>query len=264
MKTFNKILKIPFSAGAMGRTNGCENAPEKIVESLKKFYSNEKGRETKYDFVDVKIDKGNIEETNQNMQKAVGETEGNIIALGGDHSITYSLFKAFSKKNPDSGLIIFDAHPDCINNFNPPTHEDFLKTLVEEGIVKPEKIILIGIRNWHSIEHNFLREKKIKYYSMKEIFQTGIHEVMDGIMETARQWNSFYLSIDIDVCDPAFAPGTGISEPGGLSARDLIYSIQRIRLLENLGMIDIVEVNPEKDVNDMTSLLAAKLVKEFS
>ena len=113
-------------------------------------------------------------------------------------------------------------------------------------------------------EESEKKEKKIKYYSMKEIFQTGIHEVIDGVMETARQWKSFYLSIDIDACDSAFAPGTGITEPGGLSARDLIYSIQRIGLLENLGMIDIVEINPEKDVNEMTSILAAKLIKEFS
>jgi len=83
-------------------------------------------------------------------------------------------------------------------------------------------------------------------------------------METARGWGAFYLSIDIDVIDPAFAPGTGFREPGGLTSREMIYFIQRLKRLKNLKMTDITEVNPSKDSADLTVKLAAKLVKELA
>ena len=82
-------------------------------------------------------------------------------------------------------------------------------------------------------------------------------------METACTWQATYLSIDIDVVDAAVAPGTGYPEPGGISARELISSVQRIKRLKNLQRIDIVEVNPEKDVQDLTVKLAAKVLKEM-
>ena len=83
------------------------------------------------------------------------------------------------------------------------------------------------------------------------------------VMEKARKFENLYISLDIDSVDPAFAPGTGCIEPGGLASRELIYFIQRLKLLKNLRMMDIVEVNPKIDVNNMTSKLAAKVIGEF-
>ena len=71
-------------------------------------------------------------------------------------------------------------------------------------------------------------------------------------METARQWPALYISIDIDAVDPAFAPGTGYIEPAGLTSRELIYLVQRFKLLKNLKMVDLVEINPEKDFTTKT------------
>jgi agmatinase len=83
-------------------------------------------------------------------------------------------------------------------------------------------------------------------------------------MSVARQWPKAYLSIDIDVLDPAFAPGTGYAEPGGLTTREMVYMLQRLKLLRNIGMADLVEVNPEKDIQGMTAKAASKLIIELS
>ena len=83
-------------------------------------------------------------------------------------------------------------------------------------------------------------------------------------MSVARKFDALYVSVDIDVLDPAFAPGTGYTEPGGLTTRELIYFIQRLKNLKNIQMWDLVEVNPEKDVNNLTVMVAAKLIVEMS
>jgi arginase family enzyme len=261
-----KILKIAFNGGALTKRKGIEKAPESIEKGLKEFYLNENGISPGFSFENVNIDNYNNEESHNIIEKKASEESGKnkfVLALGGDHSITYSCFKGFAVGKENPGLIIFDAHPDCENNFFPPTHEDFVKVLVRKKIIKPENIILIGLRNWHSKEKEFLEKEKIKRFTMKQLFSDGLQESMDYIMELARQFSELYVSIDIDVIDPGFAPGTGYPEPGGLSVRELIYSIQRLKLLKNFKMADIVEFNPDKDNNEMTLKIAAKIIMEL-
>ncbi len=253
------IVKIKSSQGAMHK-QGSEHAPDKIVQCLKQIFANENGYELRAEIKEINVNNLNIEETNANIEKF--SEEHDAIFLGGDHSITYALFKGFAKRNKNAGLVIFDAHPDCVNNFNPPTHEDFVKVLIAEEIVKPQNIILVGLRNWHRKEIEFMKENKIRFFTMKQLFN-NLNEMGSTIMELAREFDSLYLSIDIDVIDPAFAPGTGHTEPGGLTSREFLSFIQRFKLLKNLKSIDIVEVNPSKDINDMTSKLAAKIINEI-
>ena len=82
-------------------------------------------------------------------------------------------------------------------------------------------------------------------------------------MSIAKEWDAMYISIDIDVLDPAFAPGTGYCEPGGLSTRELLYMIQRLKWLKNYEIADIVEIAADKDINNMTICAAAKIVREL-
>ena len=98
---------------------------------------------------------------------------------------------------------------------------------------------------------------------MKNISIEGIRNICDALMESAKNFDGLYVSFDIDAVDPAFAPGTGYPEPGGLTSRELFYFVHRLKNLKNLKAFDIVEVNPEKDINDITSRLAAKLCVEF-
>lgn len=254
-----KIFKVKSSQGALGKV-GSEKGVDEVVKALDNFYLDENGLDVKGEIIDIKIVENNIEETNENIFNAVKGKEG--IIIGGDHSITYPSFSAFAGRFKNPGLIVFDAHPDCENNFKPPSHEDFLRVLIEEGRVKPENVVLVGIRNWHINEYKFLKDKKIKVFSMKRLF-SNLQESCDDLMEIARDFDGLYLSLDIDAVDPAFAPGTGYCEPGGLTSREMIYLLQRLKLLKNLKMIDLVEINPDKDVNNMTINLGAKMLKEL-
>jgi len=258
-----RLVKIPFNGGALDKKTGQELAPEKIAGFLKDFFMNESGMLPVINQEAVTADNSNVEESFHKIEKQLEDMDHFTVILGGDHSITYPCFKAFAKKYSNPGIVVFDAHPDMQDDFKI-SHEDYLRVLLNEKIVKKENIILVGLRNWSKEEVAFLKQKNIKYYTMKEIAVEGKREVCDSVMSVAREWDGFYLSIDIDVLDPAYAPGTGHVEPGGMTSRQLIYFIQRLKILKNLKAADIVEVNPKKDVNDMTSKIAAKLVVELA
>ena len=262
-----KIIKVPLNAGGMSKRNGVEKGPDAIEKHLDDFYINESGLMPLFDIEEVSLDNSNVEEAHQAICDAVDKLGSNpqfTILVGGDHSMTYPAFKAFAKNNPGTGLVVLDAHPDCQEHQIPPTHEDYLRVLIDEGILDPHKVALIGARNMSKEERKYLEEKKIKNYSMKEISFEGLKEVVDSVMSVAREWKKVYLSIDIDVLDSAFAPGTGYSEPGGLTTRELIYIVQRLKLIRNIAIADINEVNPDKDIQEMTSKAAAKVIVELN
>lgn len=236
-----RVVKVNSSQGSLGKNEGCEKAPNLICD---------KGES-------VKVVRNNIEKTNENIYNFVNIMD---VIIGGDHSITYSCFKKFSKYFKNPGLLIFDAHPDCMHNFKPPSHEDFVRVLIEEGLVKKENVILVGLRQCDKLEKEFLDKNKIKCYYMDKL--EDIEDMCDGIMEICKDFDGVYLSIDIDVVDPAFAPGTGYIEPEGLSTRELFYFLRRLMKLGNIKMIDLVEINPEKDINYMTLNIGKKILKE--
>ena len=111
-------------------------------------------------------------------------------------------------------------------------------------------------------EIDYIKEKQIRCYTAKELFERGIQEIMNEIISHIEK--PVYLSLDIDVVDPVEAIGTGYLEHGGLSSRELIYALQQLKNTNKLAMIDLVEVNPENDIQDMTSKLAAKCIIELA
>jgi len=262
-----KVIKIPSSQGGLGKANGAELAPDKVLEKTKELFMSEDGLLPVFDVDSVSVVKSNIEETNKNIYtKALEVLKDNVkpLFLGGDHSVTFPIVKAFKENYPENpGIVIFDAHPDCENDFSPPTQEDLLNALVNQNVIKKENIILVGVRNWDKNEIEFMSKNKIKYFSMKEIMANGVHEVSESLMSVAKGFSDLYVSIDIDVLDPAFAPGTGYIEPGGLSTRELLFFLHRLKKMQNLRAFDLVEINPLKDVNELTSKVGAKLLVEL-
>lgn len=250
------VAKVPTCIGSMGRNRGCEKAPDEILNQLETVYYSESGKKPKIRTIKISVNENNPEETMNNISKSEAD-----IYLGGDHSITYSAFRTMKSK--DAGLIVFDAHPDLDSTTGTPTHEDYLRKLVEEKSINPENIILIGTRNYGDNELEFIKENRIKNFTARQIFEYGMRDIADSVTEIANRFKQMYLSVDIDVVDPSSAPGTGFPEPEGLQAREVLYLIQRIKLLKNLKKADIVEVNPEKDVNGMTSRLAARILMEL-
>ena len=235
------ITKFPHTDG---EHKACAKAPDAIIKALETIYSNSRGYSI------------SVPETNTATLENIPDSK---IYLGGDHTITYHTFKQFTKTYKNAGLVIFDAHPDVFQQFDKPTHVDFLKFLVEEYIVKPSNVFVIGLRNCHPSEIKYYKDRGINY-SFCNTFNT---DSFDGIMAKLRTLDAFYVSIDLDVLDPAYAPGVSYLEPAGLTTKQLLFSLHRLKNLPNLKAIDIVELNPEKDINGMTAKVAAKIVAEF-
>ncbi len=255
------IIQISFSGGNLGKNIGCETAPEEITKELSNALLNENSFLQNFNIKEFEVDNTNLEQ-NHNLifEQAKALDLSHTIFIGGDHSITYSLAKAFCSKAKNPGIIIFDAHPDLMPGFNPATHDNYLRMLMEDGTIKPENVILAGIRAVDKEELMFMRKQKIMACQIKQLHADP--ELILHVMERLQKFDAVYLSIDIDVVDPAFAPGTGYCEVGGISSRELITLLQKLKLLKNLKWIDIVEINPKKDINNLTVKLGAKLIQE--
>ena len=265
------IVKIP-AINAFGITKGCEKAGDAIIKEMKNIWANESGKPintNSFDLEEIHIDNSDLEKTNNLIYKnslKIFETKPKTIFLGGDHSISSPIGKAFldycknQKKEPC--LIVFDAHPDCMPSRKHSTHEDWLSSVIEHGF-PTKNILLVGIRNSDPEENAFLNERKIKIISMNQLLD-DLHETCDIIMEFSKG-KELYLSIDIGVVDPSFAPSTGYLAPGGLTSREFIYLLQRINKVKNLKAVDIVEINSEldKNNNNLTVKLGAKIVSEL-
>lgn len=266
------VVKVP-GINALGKTKGCENSGEDILKEMRNIFTNESGRIVDVDMLDLEeihVDNMNLELTNrliyENAIKCF-ETKPKIVFLGGDHSVSYPLIRAFkdycknSEKEPC--LIVFDAHPDCMPPTDEfPTHGEWLRKLIESGFPK-ENVLLVGLRNSEIRERTFLREKNIRTISIDQITE-DLHETTDAIMEFSNN-KELYVSIDIDFIDPAFAPATGYKEPAGLSSRDFIYILKRLNKIKNFKAADIVEINSEEDkkFGNITTKLGAKILSEL-
>lgn len=232
------FVKVKTSQGCLGKNKGCEKAPDILINDAK----------------EVKITQNNLEDTNKEIEKAEGD-----FFVGGDHSITYALFRAFSKKHKNNCLIIFDCHADCVNDFHPPSHEDFNRTLIEEGVLKPENLFIIGLRDVDKIEEEYIEEKSIKHVYWKDIKDNKeklVKDILDFIKDT-----DVYLSIDIDVLSQDYAPGTGYIVEGGFSIDFLIDILKEIKPF--VKKADLTEINPLKDKENITINSAKEILGVF-
>jgi len=287
-----KVIEIPGING-LSKTRGCEKAPGKVLDVLKnEIYSKESGESIDYDSLKiegVELENSNIEENSKKTYEKSIEIFRNsnekekIIFLGGDHSISYPLTRAFfdycqspgdfsgeggeeEGKVKEPCLIVFDAHPDLMpvasGAEDYPNHEEWLRQLVEDGF-PIENILLVGGRNFDPQESEFIKEKGIKTMNIEGFFE-DLAGGGDMIMEFS-QGKELYVSLDIDVVDPAFAPGTGYTEVGGFSSREFLYLVKRINKIKNLKALDLVEINPDKDEkhNYRTVRLGARVLGEL-
>lgn len=190
-----------------------------------------------------------IEEVARGVKAEWGESTP--IFLGGEHLITYPIVRALREEL--DYLIVFDAHLDMRDNYygSKFNHATFLRRLIEEGV----KVIHLGSRAYSGEELEYARRNNIEVLSALE--------VRDGAFG-GRELGRVYISIDMDVLDPAYAPGVSNPEPFGLTPIALLRLLKElVAASDEVIGIDIVEVNPLVDVNDITSVLAAKLVFEL-
>lgn len=185
------------------------------------------------------------------------------IGLGGDHSITYKELeglyaRAFlSGTKLNIGLLHIDAHHDMVNT-NVLTHGSVFYHAIEDGLLEPKNVLQIGMRG--STSNEYPESKDI------ECVRMGLFDIiknkMGVLFETKFGKMPVFISIDIDSVDPAFAPGVSVPEVGGFTSREILYLVRSMFGLNIIG-VDVVETNPEYDMNDITSLLSATIVFEL-
>jgi len=175
-----------------------------------------------------------------------------LVILGGEHSITYGTYTSFPK---ETGYVVFDAHYDLRDEFADITlsHASYLRRIVEER--GSENILHVGARAFVKEELEFLTENKIKTISDREIRDGNGPNLLKDYVST---FDSVYSSFDLDVLDPAFAPGVGNPEAVGITSRELFEMIHSFDETKVIG-VDIVELNPYHD-NGSTATLAAKII----
>ena len=188
----------------------------------------------------------------QNITTELVAKKRQLFVLGGEHSITYGTYMSFPK---ETGYVVFDAHYDLRDEYADTklSHAAYLRRIVEKR--GAENILHVGARAFVKEELEFLTEHKIKTISDRQIREGKGPQILK---EFASSYDSLYASFDLDVLDPAFAPGVGNPEAAGMTSRelfDLIYSLENSRV----SGIDIVELNPQYD-NGSTASLAAKIV----
>ncbi len=253
------------------KTKACEKAPVEIIKFLREIKSNSKGKEIDVDKLkleEIHVDPDNLKESHNLIFKNsadVFEKNHKSFFIGGDHGISYSVLRAFNKHEKNPLLIVFDSRGDCEDVIegccDEITNRNWIRKLIESGF-SGNRVVIIGARNFNPDEKGFIKEKGISCINI-EVLQEEMHEICDLIMERARNASGFYVSVDINCVDPGFAPGVYDCEPGGLSSRELIYFIKRLSILENFRGGDIVEINPEKDINGMTVKLGARILGEM-
>ncbi len=197
----------------------------------------------------------NLSNTNPNLK---------FIFLGGDHLTTYFSFKALTEiQNQNMGILYLDAHPDLYLDYdsNPYSHACVLRRLIDEASIQPRNIIQIGIRASTPQQQEFCQKKEIESISTSEFLKKRTQFNTEYFQTVFSDVSSVYLSIDLDVLDPAYAPGVGNPEPGGLSTRDLLSIINELNGL-NLSGFDIVEFCPVYDSTNITAYAIAKIIKE--
>lgn len=251
------IVNVPVEHG-FGKTKGCKDAPCKIMQQLSRT-----GK--KYKTEEWDLENKNLEETQSIIFKEALElfeknrdSKEKIIFLGGDHSISFPLVRAFRMVYPLSFLFVLDAHVDLMEPMKEPSHEEWLRALIEGGF-SPEEIILLGTRKIYDEEKDFLKRKKLKMIKKDEIL-----DFFDSkkFMEL-EEYDAVYLSLDVDILDEEVMKATGYPEKEGMNLDALKSILERIFSLKNLKAMDIVEMNPEKDLNNKSLEIIIDIVKEM-
>lgn len=191
------------------------------------------------------------------------------LILGGDHSITLPAATAVADHYGQQrvGVVHFDAHADTGEDSWGVllSHGTPMRRLIESGAIAGKNFVQIGLRGYWPPPHilGWMNEQGMRWHLMAEIEERGFDVVLnDAIAEALDGPDAIYLSIDVDVLDPAFAPGTGTPEPGGLTSTELLRATRRIAQELNLVAMDVVEVSPPYDTAEITAAVANRLVLE--
>ena len=263
------IAGIPFDLGTSNRP-GARFGPAAIRQASRMLVDGdhpaswaEMERLDLADVGDFRIAHGDILGSLAKIEEQAAPLR-HLVALGGDHTITLALLRAHARRAGPLGLVHFDGHVDTwpesfglvFGHGSPFYHA------IEEGLIDPRRTIQIGIRSpIHREIFDWTVGKGVTIVSAEDVHETGPQTIARRIREVVGTEHA-YLSFDVDALDPAFAPGTGTPEVGGLATWQARAILRRLVGMDFAGM-DVVEVSPPYDVAEITALAAATMVWDY-
>ncbi|MCU1299754.1 MAG: agmatinase [Candidatus Sulfotelmatobacter sp.] len=262
-KQMPTLLGVPLDVNS-SYLRGPAGAPGKIREALRSDASNQwselgidvGAKDAVEDAGDLPL-RNSREEVGRDFAE-IERTVGDLVrkgrrpvSLGGDHSVTYPIVKAFASHYADLSIIHFDAHPDLYDEFegSPVSHACPFARIMEKRLAK--RLVQVGIRTLNQHQREQAEKFGVEIVQMSKL----------PAYERLKIRGPVYISFDLDVLDPAFAPGISHYEPGGMTVREAIAHLHAIE--GTIVGADIVEYNPARDIAGMTATVAAKILKEI-
>jgi agmatinase len=268
------ILGIPFDSGVSYRP-GARFGPSGIRAGSKLLRPYHPYLDVYPWGVQQVVDAGDVAVNPLDLMAAVGQVEAaatlllgqadRIVTIGGDHTVALPLLRAMSARHGPIALVHFDAHLDTWDTYfgAPYTHGTPFRRAVEEGLLDLDVSAHVGIRGPLYSARDLTDDRSLGFaiVSTVEVARRGVDEAIDRVRARVGD-RPVYVSIDIDVLDPAHAPGTGTPEPGGLTTREMQLILRGLADLDIVGA-DVVKVAPAYDHAELTTIAAANLVYEL-
>ena len=279
------ILGLAYDTSASLGWPGARYAPDQIRDSLKwilnrvrnnELFDTERNRIidmaklTIKDFGDTYISRYNHEKSIDEIKSQIDklfEEDFTPILLGGDHSVTWpGILSLYDNTKGNIGIIQMDAHLDLVDDSYVQgkfSGSSEIRRATEMDRISGSNVVQVGIRGYNYAEHyHYIKDNDILVINPEAFYTTGIKEIaLQALEKAGKGTDHIYLTVDIDVLDSAFAPGSGANEPGGINTYHLYSFIKEVA--PYVDVIDIVEVNPLTDYRNMTSTVAAKLLFDF-
>ena len=255
------LFGVPDESGSHSKRRGAALGPDAIRRVSQERYVVFRGGQRSVFQPSCKItqkifDYGNVKKSSvTNLVSKILADEKMPVCIGGDHSVTFEVLKAYTQR---VSVIYFDAHPDFVcstKNY----YGSVLCDISKLKNVDVAKSVLVGVRAPEPEEQKNMEAAGLKIISPVDIAHKGVARIFEEIKKHVGK--NVYVSVDMDVLDPAFAPGVDEPVPGGLTSNELFYLVKRIAALEAIGF-DVMETSPPHDRDDLTTSTAAKLVAE--
>ncbi|TFD07644.1 agmatinase [Cryobacterium sp. TMT1-66-1] len=268
------VVGIPFDAGVTFRP-GARFGPSAIREASRLLRPYNPALENRPFSDSQVVDAGDIDCNPFDIPKALSQIEAGlaelmsngapVVSLGGDHTIALPALRAAHREHGPLALVHFDAHLDTWDTYfeMPYTHGSPFRRASEEGLIRKDRSVHVGVRGSLYDEKDLIDDKELGFtiVSCRDFDRIGVDGILERVLERVGD-TPLYVSVDIDVLDPAHAPGTGTPEAGGMTSRELLAVVRGLRH-NKIVAADIVEVAPAYDHAAITSVAAANLAYEF-
>ncbi|MDA0637655.1 agmatinase [Nonomuraea sp. MCN248] len=265
------VVGVPFDSGVSYRP-GARFGPAAVREASRLLRPYHPGLDVSpfervqvVDAGDIAVNPFRIEDAIESIEAAAGAMDARLVTIGGDHTIALPLLRTAARRHGPVALLHFDAHLDTWDTYFDAayTHGTPFRRAVEEGLLDTEALGHVGIRGPLYGKKDLDDDRRLGFgiVTAADVLRRGLDEVIDALRQRIGD-RPLYVSVDIDVLDPAHAPGTGTPEAGGLTSRELLEILRGLAGCHLIGA-DVVEVAPAYDHAEITSVAASHVAYDL-